>query len=155
MEAIKEESNPQHSLLHELETAINDEILAAFQYWTGYQLSAGPGKYDIDPILQEHTQQEWEHVELLSQRVRELGGSFCTDMSMIQRNANVWYPVTSGDVRYLADLIYDAESRAVNKYTGLAELSRDSDPVTYDLIVKILRTETEHRYELGVLRNTL
>lgn len=155
MEALKDTKVTDVNILHELETAINDEILAAFQYWTAYQLSCGPGKYDIDPILEEHYKQEWDHVELLAQRIRELGGVFCTDISMIPKNANVWYPVTNGDTKYLAEVIQDAETRAVNKYTRLAEVTRCIDPVTHSIIVSILKTETEHQYELRTLLKTL
>lgn len=156
MEALREpnkESCPV--LLAELERAVNTEIIAAYQYWTAYQLSCGPGKYDIDPILLEHTKQEWEHVELLSHRVRELGGKFCTDIAHVPDNASIWHPVTSGEVVYLANLIYEAEDRAVQNYEKLEKLSRDTDPVSHDIIVRLLTTETEHRYELDVLRKTL
>ena len=142
-------------ILKALEMAINDEILAAFQYWTAYHATKGPGKYDADPIFEEHTKQEWDHVEMLAQRIKELGGTFVTDPSQLRSHAAPWYPVESGDVKYLAQLIYDAETQAVNKYQRLACMTKDKDPGTYKIILEILTTEQEHQYELCKLKESL
>ena len=143
------------TILRELEMAINDEILAAYQYWTAYHMTRGPGKYDADPIFKEHMHEEWEHVELLAERIKELGGTFVTDTNKLRANAAAWFPIESGDVKYLAQHIYDAEDRAASKYARLAELTRDSDPGTYKIILQILATEQEHRYELCTLKESL
>ena len=143
------------SILRELEMAVNDEILAAYQYWTAYNMTKGPGKYDADPIFEEHMNEEWEHVELLAERIKELGGSFVTDTNKIRSNAAPWFPIESGDVKYLAQHIYDAEDRAAAKYERLAALTRDDDPGTYKIILQILTTEQEHRYELHKLKESL
>ena len=143
------------SILSALETAINDEILAAYQYWTAYHMTSGPGKYDADPIFDEHSKQEWEHVGLLAQRIKELGGKFTTDPDKLRANAAEWYPVEPGDVKYLAQLIYEAEQRAAAKYRRLAEITKDSDPGTYTIVLRILETEQEHEYELRKLKESL
>ena len=143
------------SILSELEMAVNDEILAAFQYWTAYNASKGPGKFDADPVFEEHTKQEWDHVELLAQRIKELGGKFVTDPSKLRAHAAPWHPVESCDVKYLVQLILDAEIQAVNKYERLAAMTKDVDPVTHKIIVTILATEQEHRYEAQSLKDSL
>lgn len=154
MEALSD-TVESSTILSELERAINDEILAAYQYWTAYQISAGPSKYDADDIFLEHVSQEWEHVEALAKRIRELGGKFCLDLAEIRNHANPWTPVSAGDVRSLASLILQYEKRAVAKYTRLLEMCRDVDPVTHKILQGILATETEHEYEIDVLLHTL
>lgn len=154
MEALSD-TLESSTILSELEIAINDEILAAYQYWTAYQISAGPGKYDADDIFLEHVSQEWEHVEALAKRIRELGGKFCLDLAEIRNCANPWTPVSSADVRSLTTLILQYEKRAVAKYTRLLDMCRESDPVTYKVLQSILATETEHEYEIEVLLRTL
>ena len=157
MEPIIRAEKPEHKsdILTALEKAVNDEILAAFQYWTAYHMTAGPGKYDADPMFEEHAKQEWEHVELLTQRIKELGGKLTTDPNNIRANATEWYPVTTGDVKHLAKLIHEAEQRAAEKYSRLAFATMDSDPGTYRIILQILATEQEHEYELHKLRESL
>jgi bacterioferritin len=152
---LEKDRSENSVILNSLEMAINDEILAAFQYWNAYNVTAGPGKFDIDPILEEHARQEWEHVELLAQRIKELGGSFINDPTHLRAHAAPWYPVESGDVKCIAQLIYDAESQAVDKYTKLAAMTKDLDPTTHRIIVMILATEQEHKYELCKLKESL
>ena len=151
MESIADTMKESPTLLSELEKAINDEILAAYQYWTAYQVSTGPGKYDADDIFLEHVKQEWDHAEMLAERIRELDGKFCLDLSHIRDCANPWTPVSSGAVSDLAELILEYERRAVTKYTRLADMARGTDTVTY----RILQTETEHEYEMRTLIKTL
>ena len=156
MEPIAYSQQPgSTTILRELEMAINDEILAAYQYWTAYHMTKGPGKYDADPIFEEHMHQEWKHVELLAERIKELRGSFVTDTNELRSNAAPWFPVESGDVKYLAQLIYDAEDRAASKYERLAALTRDTDPGTYRVVTTILAAEQEHKYELHKLKESL
>lgn len=159
MEAIGKESTMTTTvpptILRELEIAMNDEILAAYQYWTAYQITAGPGKYDIDPILEEHTKQEWEHAEMLAKRIRELGGSPCLDISKLPAKTHTWVPVSPGSVSEIAKTIRDAEQRAVSNYKALERLTRDTDPVTHEIAVNILATESEHLYEMDILLSTV
>jgi bacterioferritin len=41
--------------------------------------------------------------------------------------------------------VIDAETKAIEHYTRLVEFTEDSDPVTNDMVIDILREEQQHR----------
>ena len=142
-------------IIKELQDAIDAELLAAYQYWAAYQISSGPGKYDADDIFEEHAEQEWEPVKLLTKRFKELGGSLRTDLYNIPKPDKNSYALHGVDVRSLSRDIQEAEDRAVVRYTRLTDMTRTTDPATYLLASTILSTELEHQYEIKVLVHSL
>lgn len=148
-------TNSNNTILTELEKAIHDEILAAYQYWAAAYLSQGPGKYDAEDIFTEHVQQELNHADMLAKRIVELGGDLPRDLQEVEPLSGTLYTISGRDVRSMAELIYNAEVGAVAKYTRIAAMARGVDPVTCKIVTEILATEQEHRYEIDMLRESL
>ena len=138
-------------ILTALEKAIHDEVMAAYQYWVASYLVRGQGKYDAVDIFKEHISQELEHADLLAERIMELGGDLPRQVSDLISAGGTIYAIADRDSKSVSELIHQAEANAVAKYTRLAEMTKDKDPVTHKIIVQILQREQEHRYEISEL----
>lgn len=95
----------------------------------------------------DHAQDEQRHVELLTERIRQLGGE-----------PTVPTGEPSGDrhgAASAADLLREdlaAERLAIETYREVIDLVQDGDPVTRRLLTRILMDEEEHAAELrGIL----
>ena len=51
--------------------------------------------------------------------------------------------------------ILEAENAGIHRYNKIAELTVDTDPVTYKLVSDILAKEAEHTYEIEQLHKAL
>ncbi len=47
------------------------------------------------------------------------------------------------------------EQCAINVYSGLLDITREADPVTYNIILTILSQEVEHEEDLSALKEDL
>lgn len=155
MEPLNTNINVVDDILTALEKAIHDEIMAAYQYWAASYLVKGSGRYDAEDIFKEHISQELEHADLLAERIMELGGDLPRETSDLISAGGTVYGISDRDTKSLSELIHQAETNAVAKYTRIAAMTKDRDPATHKIIVQILQREQEHQYEIKVLLESL
>ena len=146
----KEESR-EFNLICELEKAINDEWLAYYQYWTAYTIARGTGRFDAYPEFKEHASEEWKHIEKLSKRLMELGGSITLDPTHLKTKAHEWSPIESCETIDIIKDLKHAELGAIKNYEDLICSMQDKDPVTKKVLVDILAKEYEHYHDLDLL----
>ncbi len=135
-----------------LNRALADEWLAYYQYWLGAKLAKGPMRGAVAAELTQHAAEELGHAEMLSMRILQLGGT-------PPISPQAWYEMTNCDyeppedpyVETLLDQNIRGEQCAIETYQKLAEVTRETDPVTFNMVLQILADEIEHEEDLQAL----
>jgi len=135
-----------------LETALADEWLAAYQYWTCKNLARGAGRADSVEEFDQHFKEELDHADRIMLRLNELGGRPISDPAGWREAANPWTPADSTEVCRLLQITTKAEEDAIAFYTEcVAKCRRNGDEVTKRLFQQLLADECEHKYDLEML----
>lgn len=139
-----------------LNKAYADEWLAYYQYWVGAKIAVGIPRESVVEELSQHAEEELKHAEMLAERIIQLGG-----VPILEPRK--WYDVTNcgysapkdPSVRALLDQNIKGEQCAIGVYRNLLKYTKDKDPVTYDLLLKILTDEVEHEEDLENLKEDI
>jgi bacterioferritin len=135
-----------------LNKAYSDEWLAYYQYWIGSKVVRGPNKEAVIAELTIHATEELAHATLLTTRIIQLGGTPVTKPADWYKLTNCGYEAPDDPfiVRVLEQNI-KGEQCAIKSYNSLLKKTRDTDPVTYNMILTILSQEVEHEEDLQAL----
>lgn len=136
-------------LIELLNKAYADEWLAHYQYWIGAKIVKGPMRGIATRELEEHAKEEYEHAEMLAERIIQLGGT-----PLI--NPKAWYEETNcgyddpldPNVKKIVEQNLEGERCAIDVYKDLLENIDEKDRITYNLILEILDDELEHEEDL-------
>lgn len=139
-------------LIELLNKALADEWLAYYQYWIGSKVAKGPMRGALVAELIEHADDELRHADMLVERILQLGGT------PLLRPED-WYEVTNCGyeapdrpyVMALLDQNIKGEQCAIEVYQALVDITRDKDPVTYEIVLQIMTDEVEHEEDLQAL----
>ena len=143
-------------LLELLNRAFADEWLAYYQYWLGAQVVSGPMKDAAIAELMEHAADELRHAEMLSTRINQLGGVPITEPRHWYDKTNCGYEAPNDPfVKVIVDQNIKGEQCAISVYNELLKVTRDKDPVTYNIVLQILQDEVEHEEDLQALMEDL
>lgn len=140
------------NLIKMLNKAMADEWMAYYQYWIGAKVAKGPMRGAVAAELVQHASEELGHAELLSERIIQLGG-------IPLLNPEDWFKATNCGYEtpedpYVETLLAQnikGEQCAIDVYQQLIKLTRDTDPVTYEIVLGILTDEVEHEEDLQAL----
>ncbi len=136
-----------------LNKALADEWLAYYQYWMGAKVVKGPMKDAVIAELVEHAEEELEHAELIADRIVQLGGTPVLTPDEWTKISNCSYEVPEDPfVSVILDQNIKGEQCAIRVYDELLQITRDSDPITYNIVLKILADEVDHEEELIALK---
>ena len=139
-------------LLTLLNKAFADEWLAYHQYWLGAKLAKGPMKEGVVAELIQHAADELRHADMLIMRIIQLGGTPVTRPSDWASHSNCGYDAPDDPyVRVLLDQNIKGEQCAISMYKSLMEMTREKDPVTFNMVLQILSDEVEHEEDLQSL----
>ena len=140
------------NLIEMLNKALADEWLAYYQYWVGAKVAKGPMRGDIATELLEHATEELGHAELLADRIIQLGGTPLLKPEDWFKMTNCGYEVPEDPyVEVLLEQNIKGEQCAIGVYQQLTELTKDADPVTYEIVLSILTDEITHEEDLQAL----
>lgn len=145
----------QEQLKQKLTALIADEWLSYYQYWTAYNMSRGPGKFDIDPELEEHAEDERRHADMLMLRLNQLGGIPVQDPTDWVRASHGFQHIDCTKPSRILDIVIDAERTAIDGYADLLDISAGEDDVTHKIATEILQDEEEHLYDLLRLKESI
>ncbi|MEA3326790.1 MAG: ferritin-like domain-containing protein [Chloroflexota bacterium] len=143
-------------LLEILNKAFADEWLAYYQYWIGAKVIKGPMKGAVAEELIEHAEEELGHADMLAERILELGGTPLNDPTEWKKHTTCGYEEPVND--FVEDILAQnikGEQCAIDVYQELCELTRELDPVTYNMALSILEDEVDHEEELQSLEEDL
>lgn len=139
-------------LIELLNKAFADEWLAYYQYWLGAKIVKGPMKEVVIAELTEHAADELRHADMLTVRIIQLGGTPITKPENWYKMTNCGYDAPEdSSVRVILEQNIKGEQCAIDAYNRLLEVTRDKDPVTYDIALQILQDEIEHEEDLQSL----
>ncbi len=143
-------------LIDMLNKAFADEWLAYYQYWIGAKLAKGMPREAVVAELLQHATDELRHAGLVADRIIQLGGTPLLE-------PEEWYDFTNcgydrpddPDVRKLLDQNIKGEQCAIGVYKKIIDYTKDKDPVTYDMALKIMEDEIEHEEDLEAIKEDI
>ena len=139
-------------LLLLLRKAYSDEWLAYYQYWLGAKLVKGPMKDAVGAELLIHANEELLHADMVAMRIIQLGGTPVTRPEEWYQLTNCGYePPDDPYVETLLEQNIKGEQCAIGVYQRLLDITREKDPVTYNMVLTILSQEVEHEEDLQAL----
>ncbi|MCK4316969.1 MAG: ferritin-like domain-containing protein, partial [Anaerolineae bacterium] len=137
------------NLIKTLNKALADEWLAYYQYWVGAKVAKGPMRGAVTAELIQHATEELGHAELLANRILQLGGTPLLKPEDWYKMTNCGYEAPEDPyVEVLLDQNIKGEQCAIGAYQQLVELTKEADPVTYEMALSILTDEIEHEEDL-------
>lgn len=140
-------------LLTLLNKALADEWLAYYQYWIGAKVVKGPMKDAVIAELELHATEELTHAQLLVTRIVQLGGTPVLSPDEWSKITNCGYDVPEDPfVSVILDQNIKGEQCAIRVYNKLLSITREADPITYNIILQILTDEVEHEEDLVALK---
>jgi bacterioferritin len=139
-----------------LNKALSDEWLAYYQYWIGAKVVKGPMKDAVIAELDLHATEELGHALLIVTRIIQLGGIPVLTPEDWFKLTNCGYDGPSDPyVEVILDQNIKGEQCAIKVYNNLLDITREADPVTYNIILTILTQEVEHEEDLSALKEDL
>jgi bacterioferritin len=143
-------------LISILNKALADEWLAYYQYWIGAKIVKGPMKDAVISELNLHATEELNHAELLAARIIQLDGTPVLTPENWIKLSNCGYERPQDPyVEEILNQNIKAEQCAIKVYNEMLEITRDADPVSYNMFLTILSQEVEHEEDLSALREDI
>lgn len=143
-------------LINMLNKALSDEWLAYYQYWIGAKVVKGPMKDAVIAELTIHATEELSHAQLLVTRIIQLQGVPVLSPSEWLKLTNCGYDAPTDDyVEKILEQNIKGEQCAIKTYNAMLDITREGDPVTYNMILTILSQEVEHEEDLTALKEDI
>ena len=141
-----------NELLVLLQRAYSDEWLAYYQYWLGAKVVKGPMKNAVGAELLQHATEELLHADMVAMRIIQLGALPITKPQDWYEHTNCGYAAPDDPfVKTLLEQNIKGEQCAIGVYKKLMDITREKDPVTYNMVLTILQQEVEHEEDLQSL----
>lgn len=143
-------------LINLLNRALADEWLAYYQYWIGAKVVKGPMKDAVISELTLHATEELAHAVLIADRLIQLGGTPVLSPAEWLKISNCGYDAPTDP--YVEEVLKQnilGEQCAIKTYNSMLDITREGDPVTYNMVLGILAQEVEHEEDLDNLREDL
>lgn len=128
-------------IIQEMNKALADEWLAYMQYTFAASLVNAP---PVEKTLKEVAAEELEHAEELTERIIQLGGTPLADPKEFSKMTNCGYEVPNQNVKKVLKDAIKGEGCAIGVYGKIAKMTKDTDPLTYQLILHIMEEEEDH-----------
>ncbi|ADY73300.1 Ferritin Dps family protein [Desulfurobacterium thermolithotrophum DSM 11699] len=132
-----------------LNKALCDEWLAYYQYWIGSKVVKGPMKDAVIAELIQHANDELRHADMLVTRILELGGTPVLSPKQWFELTNCGYDAPVDPfVKIVLEQNIKGEQCAIDTYSEILKITKDIDPITYNIALQILTDEVEHEEDL-------
>ncbi|MBD3261979.1 MAG: ferritin [Candidatus Altiarchaeales archaeon] len=129
--------------------ALADEWLAYYQYWVGAKVVTGPMRGFVEGELMEHAGEELKHANMLVERILQLDGTPLLSPDQWIEQTNCGYDAPEDpQVKTILKQNIKGEQCAIEVYNKLVKKTRDTDPITYRIVLEILEDEVEHEDDL-------
>jgi bacterioferritin len=100
---------------------------------------------EIVESLQQDITEELGHAQQFAQRIKELYGVVPGSLEFTAEQSYLQPPEEQTDIVHVIKGVIEAETGAIEHYNAIIELTDDTDPVTNDMVVTVLRDEEGHR----------
>ncbi|HHQ45115.1 MAG TPA: ferritin [Candidatus Altiarchaeales archaeon] len=140
-----------------LNKALADEWLAYYQYWVGSKVVKGPMRKVVEAELVEHAEEELKHANMLAERILQLGGAPLLSPQDWIKQTNCGYDAPKNpNVKTILKQNIKGEQCAILTYKKLLDdLKKADDPITSNMIRKIMEDEVEHEDDLQAIEEDM
>ncbi|MDD3500053.1 ferritin-like domain-containing protein [Sulfurovum sp.] len=139
-----------------LNKAYADEWLAYYQYFIEAKVIKGIMKDAAIAELTQHATDELRHANMVADRITQLGGTPLLNPKDWFTHTNCGYDAPNDfDVVAILEDAIKGEQCAISVYSEIAEMTKDKDIVTYDIVSEILADEVEHEEDLQALHDDI
>ena len=128
-----------------LEKAYWMEIETVMSYIANSVNPDGLRAQEIRESLEEDIQEELGHAQQFAQRIKELYGVVPGSVEFRAEQSYLQPPESQTDIVHVIRGVIDAETGAIEHYNALIDATDETDPVTNDMVIAILRDEEGHR----------
>ena len=143
---LSEDSREEREkILEMLEKAYWMEIVTVMSYIANSVNPDGLLAREIAESLDEDIQEELGHAQQFATRIKELYGVVPGSQKFSAEQTFLQPPEDQLDLAHVVDGVIAAETGAIEHYNALIELCADTDPVTEDMVIAVLRDEEGHR----------
>ncbi|MEJ7875640.1 MAG: ferritin-like domain-containing protein [Solirubrobacterales bacterium] len=149
----EENTEDREKVIEMLKKAYWMEVETVMSYIANSVNPDGVRAEEIKKSLEQDIQEELGHAQQFAARIKELYGvvpgseDFTAEQSFLQP------PGDQIDVVHVIKGVIEAEAGAIEHYAKMIEFCSDTDPVTEDMLIAILRDEQGHMRQFeGFLR---
>jgi bacterioferritin len=135
----------REEIIELLKSAYFAELETVINYVTNSTNPDGVRAQEIKEALEEDIQEELAHAQQFAARIKELYGVVPASLEFKAEQTLLQPPEVQTDVVHVIRGVIDAETKAIELYERIVEATEESDPVTQDMVIAILRDEQGHR----------
>ena len=135
----------REQLVEMLKKAYWMEIETVMSYITNSTNPDGIRAQEITNSLEQDIQEELGHAQQFAARIKELYGVVPGSADFKSEQSYLQPPGEQTDITHVIKGVIEAESGAIQFYNEVIEFCSDTDPVTEDMMITILRDEEGHR----------
>ena len=131
-----------------LQGALATEIVCVLRYTMHAVAATGISSEGPKEEFAEHAKEEQEHLEMIAERINQLGGTPNLDPQGLETRAASQYGRSDLDLVGMIKENLIAERIAIEHYRELIEYFGDKDPTTRIMLEHILSQEEEHANDM-------
>jgi bacterioferritin len=140
-----ENSQDRERIIELLTKAYWMEIETVMSYIANSINPDGVRAQEIIESLQEDIQEELGHATQFATRIKELYGVVPGSMEFKAEQSYLQPPDDQVDIVHVIKGVIEAETGAIEHYNLIIQETEETDPVTNDMVIAILRDEEGHR----------
>jgi bacterioferritin len=140
-----DKSDQRERIIEMLKKAYWMEVETVMSYIANSTNPDGVRAQEIIESLQEDIQEELGHAQQFAQRIKELYGVVPGSLEFSAEQTYLQPPEQQTDIVHVIKGVIEAEAGAIDFYNQIIEATDESDPVTNDMVIAILRDEEGHR----------
>jgi bacterioferritin len=141
----QEMADKREEIVELLKSAYFAELETVINYVTNSTNPDGVRAQEIKESLEEDIQEELGHAQQFAARIKELYGVVPSSMEFKAEQELLQPPEEQTDVVHVIKGVIDAETKAIELYQKIVEVTEEADPVTQDMVIAILHDEQGHR----------
>ena len=135
----------REQIIEMLKKAYWMEIETVMSYITNSINPDGVRAQEIVESLQQDIQEELGHAQQFAQRIKELYGVVPGSLEFSAEQSYLQPPEEQTDIVHVIKGVIEAETGAIEHYNAIIDATDETDPVTNDMVIAILRDEEGHR----------
>ena len=138
-------SQEREKIIGMLKKAYWMELETVMSYIANSVNPDGVRAQEIIESLNGDIQEELAHAQQFAARIKELYGVVPGSLAFEAEQAYLQPPERQSDIVHVIKGVIAAETGAIDFYNEIIEATDESDPVTNDMVIAILRDEEGHR----------
>jgi bacterioferritin len=140
-----DKASQREELIELLKKAYWMEIETVMSYISNSINPDGVRAQEIVESLQADVQEELGHAQQFAQRIKELYGVVPGSLEFNAEQSYLQPPEEQTDIVHVIKGVIEAETGAIEHYNAIIDATDETDPVTNDMVIAILRDEEGHR----------